>query len=123
MKNENVKMSPAEMLARDVAKVEWKRFTENDWMGFAGCERFADGSEPFLAEIKVDGFDGLAIFDANGVVVLYASDADSENEDGVEHEFYTTSAAAVLLFATTSRAVLKAMGFRQGHDVMTPGGA
>lgn len=27
---------------------EYRRFTKEDWYGFAGCEKFSDGSEPFI---------------------------------------------------------------------------
>ena len=43
-------------------KTEVRRFTEVDWYGFAGCTRFADGSEPFLFETQLrDSQSGLLL--------------------------------------------------------------
>jgi hypothetical protein len=53
-----------------VSGLAWKRFTEGDWMGFAGAEPFADGTDPLLAELHVDGQPALAIFDATGIRVV-----------------------------------------------------
>ena len=53
-----------------MTRPDWKRFTKFDWYGLCGAERFADGSEPFIAALRVDDgedeLEALAIFDAQG---------------------------------------------------------
>lgn len=33
-----------------------RRFGQNDWMGFMGCQRFSDGSDPVISD-----FDGYCL--------------------------------------------------------------
>jgi hypothetical protein len=45
-------------------------FTREDWFGLAGAECFADGSEPQIGELLVDGDACTVVLDATGLVVL-----------------------------------------------------
>lgn len=52
----------------------YARFTKFDWYGFAGCEPFESGGEPFIMDC---GF-GLIIADSNGMMVTVAPDFNEE---------------------------------------------
>lgn len=62
-------------------KIEMVRFTEEDWYGFAGCERFADGGAPFIGGLKVDGSDAVVIHDAEGIHVVWGGTMEEDGED------------------------------------------
>jgi hypothetical protein len=54
----------------------WRRFDRQDWYGYAGCEPFADGSEPLIAGLEVVDDDGLAwdavaVHDGQGLFVQW----------------------------------------------------
>lgn len=55
-----------------------RRFTKTDWYGWAGCERFKDGSEPFIYEHNLNnGETGVIILaDATGVAIYIGEDED-----------------------------------------------
>ena len=70
---------------RELIKNDWPVY----WFGLAGAERFEDGSEPLVKEIKCEGYgdDLMSLFDANGVTLLTPYDADYtglffENQNG-----------------------------------------
>lgn len=48
--------------------LEFREFTRSDWEVYSGAEML-DGSQPFVAEIEVDGHGGDVIIDASGVSV------------------------------------------------------
>lgn len=56
-----------------------RRFTKTDWYGYAGAERFNDGSAPFIYETTLD--DGQAevviIADKKGVEIDLVSEEDT----------------------------------------------
>ena len=54
--------------------MEYTRFTKADWDGFAGCEPFESGAEPFIMDC---GF-GLIIADANGLMRTVSPNYDEE---------------------------------------------
>lgn len=49
-----------------------RRFTEVDWYGFAGAEKFANGSEPFIYEANFsDNSANLTVVaDRNGISIM-----------------------------------------------------
>jgi len=49
-----------------------KRFTENDWDGFAGAECFEDNSNPFIFELE----NGFGIADRNGINLFFGEDGE-----------------------------------------------
>jgi len=53
--------------------IEMKPFARHDWYGFAGAERFADGSEPLIGSATVvsEGteFGAIVVLDAVGLFV------------------------------------------------------
>lgn len=53
-----------------------RRFTKTDWYGYAGAERFNDGSAPFIYETTLD--DGetevIIVADKNGVMIEIANE-------------------------------------------------
>jgi len=60
----------------------YQRFTESDWHGYAGAERFNDGSEPLIKEI---GEGTVMVFDNSGLTVMeYQLKIDGWNGE-VEH--------------------------------------
>ena len=66
--------------------VEYRRFTKTDWYGYAGAEKFADGSQPFMASVDFeDGAGAIIISDANGIGIdLYRADTDENKELGID---------------------------------------
>ncbi len=94
--------------------ITWRRFVESDWYGLAGCERFSDGSEPFIGEIEVDGYEGFAVFDSRGVYIDWTTEGDADCEDGVDHQYVAPISTVVLLTAKTTKKALKALGFKSG---------
>lgn len=53
------------------------RFTDSDWHGFAGCERFTDGSNPFIRDL---GGVWFVVVDRLGFTVYGATDSGQEVE-------------------------------------------
>lgn len=69
-------------------KTEIRRFNENDWNGLGGAEKFSDGSDPFITEIRlIDSETGkefeevVLTGDGNGVGIVAW---DVETDRGVE---------------------------------------
>lgn len=50
---------------------EYKRFTKEDWYGYAGCEKFHDGSDPFIYEKELESDGSIKIF----VTVIVSQEA------------------------------------------------
>jgi hypothetical protein len=54
---------------------EFRPFTEADWMGYAGAERFPSSDpenppgEPWIAQVSIDGQPADAICDASGLAI------------------------------------------------------
>lgn len=66
-----------------------RRFTNNDWCGWGGAERFENGSEPFIYEGNMNGgFVELSIIaDKNGIcIVITSEDGDNITMDTWEKE-------------------------------------
>jgi len=72
--------------------ISYKPFSPSDWYGFAGAERFEDGAEPLLGELKVDDFDAIIIIDASGVHISWDVPVEPE-DDGTQHEETLTNTA------------------------------
>jgi hypothetical protein len=71
-----------------------KRFDKVDWMGMAGAEPFADGSDPFVAyDVKVDELDTVVIVDGTGVAIQILT---PEGED-VSYGYLTGSHTALFV--------------------------
>ena len=55
-----------------------REFRNEDWYGWAGCDRFADGSQPLIRELNDNT---VAVADANGILVsIYDEDRDLSND-------------------------------------------
>lgn len=55
-----------------------REFRTEDWYGFAGCSKFADGSLPLIRDINSTT---LAVADAHGIMVsIYDEDRDLNND-------------------------------------------
>jgi len=52
-----------------------RRFDKTDWCGFAGATTFADGSDPFIGEVTIEGVEMIIIGDVGGISVV--SDGDT----------------------------------------------
>lgn len=66
-----------------------RRFTKEDWYGWAGAEKFENGSEPFIYERDMnDGFVEVTIIaDKNGICVnISSNDGDDLTTDTWEKE-------------------------------------
>ena len=64
-----------------MSKMELKEFTKTDWYGYAGVERFADGSEPMIAGVDVTDNSGVTVIaDRTGVEVNINYDAGDEGD-------------------------------------------
>lgn len=73
-------------------------FTKSDWYGFAGACRFADGSEPLIADsLLIDGRDATAILDAEG---LSFTITDADGNDWLTVFFGNDYAARALVTLT-----------------------
>ena len=60
----------------------YRRFTKEDWYGYAGSECFSDGSQPFFYEEQINSEDTgyIIIVDKNGIqvqLVVEGSSADN----------------------------------------------
>lgn len=66
--------------------IEYRRFTKTDWYGYAGAEKFEDGSQPFMASVDFeDGAGAIIVSDANGIGIdLYRADTDENKELGID---------------------------------------
>lgn len=55
----------------------FRRFTKNDWMGFAGAENFTDGNAPLIAVLGEEGapLQVCAVIDKNGMGVNFIHDS------------------------------------------------
>lgn len=83
-------------------RVPWRAFTQNDWNGLAGAEPFPDGSDPFIAEITVDGHVGFAVHDASGLGLFWYVDYK-------EYTAHAKTAAVPLLSARTTLTALRGL--------------
>lgn len=61
---------------------DYRRFDKSDWYGFAGAERFSNGSEPFIySKLMNDGLVELTIIaDRTGIEIFMYGDGD-DNPD------------------------------------------
>lgn len=104
--------APVVAIAASSGRPDWRRFTDLDWYGFEGAERYPDGSAPWMAEIHVDGHEAVAVADASGCGV-YSTAGDDVDDDW---RCWTATGAVALnaLLAMprdTTAAALVAMGF------------
>jgi hypothetical protein len=89
--------TPTAAAAPEAAAVVFRPFTREDWYGFAGAERFADGAEPIIAEGKAtmgDQRGWLLILDATGGCIMV--DDDAQNDFGgrcLQHPFASPAEA------------------------------
>lgn len=51
-----------------------KRFEKHDWYGYCDAQRFADGSDPFLGEILIDGNNWEVVVDGSGMGFMGPAD-------------------------------------------------
>lgn len=93
------------------AALAWRDFSEGDWCGFAGAERFECGEEPRIAGIRVDGEDAVIIHDNLGLAVQFG---ESDHELHLRHGGRMVDALMVLTRETTT-IELKALGFTVVH--------
>jgi len=79
-----------------------RRFTKNDWDGFAGATHFADGADPLIAYIKIAfpeaQYDAVLVVDGEGIAVMACDDAGIEIGLWANHKIPVHE--AVLLGAT-----------------------
>jgi hypothetical protein len=54
--------------------MELREFTKNDWYGYAGAERFSDGSQPLIGRYGIVEI----VVDANGIGVLVDDTKETE---------------------------------------------
>lgn len=55
-----------------------RRFDKTDWCGFAGATTFADGSDPFIGEVTLDGIGLIIIGDVGGISLIHDGDSHFE---------------------------------------------
>ena len=63
-----------------MSKMELKEFEKTDWYGYAGAERFADGSEPMRADYEKDDEYISLIVDRTGIEIYLGYDADKSTD-------------------------------------------
>ena len=92
--------------------IRFTEFTKDDWMGFSGCEPFADGGEPLTAEIKVDGVPATIALDKNGMMIVWYLNVSEDDSDTHFVTFSNDLAARVVakLQPEMTSAQLKALG-------------
>lgn len=84
--------------------VKIRRFTSDDWNGLAGCTRFEDGSEPFIAFPIIDGCEAMVVGDARGIAVYV--DHCAENTDRVWVMFTFQEKTPVFLIESAIRRIV-----------------
>jgi len=80
-----------------VEAVKFAPFQSTDWMGYAGCEAFPDGSEPIIGYLEVDGNLAVAILDGIGLgvhVEVPTGDDEEMHEETETEEYYWDGPAA-----------------------------
>lgn len=70
-----------------------REFSELDWDGMAGASRFADGSQPLIADIVLDGETGELVGDAECLQVIIYREPD-EDWTTLEPSVYNLGLAA-----------------------------
>ena len=88
--------------------LDFKRFTEGDWTAFAGAEKFEDGTDPLIAELKVDGEPAIAIVDQTGMAIFWTNEKDDWTSYSACIKGQT---AALLLKVDMGKVELEARGF------------
>lgn len=62
--------------------LNFRNFKDSDYLGYAGAERFADGSEPKIATLQLAGDKGKIeadiVYDANGLQIMGYDENDNE---------------------------------------------
>lgn len=93
-----------------------RRFTKEDWYGWAGAERFEDGSEPFIGE-----FDDVLVVACRCAIEFYFNC--EEEEDGPDGRIFAWHSeslspamvelivAAIVQMGTPTEAYLLELGF------------
>ena len=73
--------------------MEFRNFTREDWMGYAGCEYFSDGTSPLMC----DGQEEFTVIaDGMGINVdIYLWDEGYDNPVGVDSYAITQENAAL----------------------------
>lgn len=95
--------------------LKWRRFDLNDWVVFAGAEKFANGADPAIAEISVETesgrkVDGLVVVDPRGAEIWMCDDGDYA-------EAYFCADDSIAFFGLRpeeTETSLAALGFRRG---------
>ena len=93
--------TPATVPAAEPAAVVFRSFTRDDWHGFAGAERFADGSEPVAAEGRATLAAKRAwfvILDATGGCLMIEDDPQNDYGGYCLHRPFATPADAEAWF-------------------------
>jgi hypothetical protein len=81
------------------SRLEWARFTQLDWHAFSGAESLADGSDPFVADLYVDGIPALAVLDGSGFSVFVVTDEETRQAFSAPYPLATILACAVRIQA------------------------
>lgn len=111
--------------------IEFRDFTQTDWLGLAGAVPFPDGSEPRIGDLEVDGIPALAIVDAEGLSIIFCPESDAdpsedfyrdretripledpEGDESPEAGAVAIRRALALLSPSVSSLALRALGFR-----------
>lgn len=60
---------------------EYKRFIKEDWYGYAGAEKFTDGTDPFIYHNDMNDGQVLVtiIADTNGIEIYFTSNVDCDD--------------------------------------------
>jgi hypothetical protein len=116
------KAGPAKTIVINIAKMRGTKkangrlhpFAKEDWYGWAGAERFSDGSEPLIGDFE----DRTVIVDANGVGLYIGDDVFTQNgtsfmyrAKGESKEHLIKLAEQVLVAGDLDDEILERMGF------------
>lgn len=98
--------------------LRFRPFNGHDWHFFSGSEPFADGRDPSIAKLAVDGGEAYAILDATGLTLIFGECGEEEiripreeDGEGPAGDLVISDALDALGPETTSIA-LEALGFR-----------
>lgn len=94
--------------------ISFRSFTQSDWYTWGGCEKFPDGSDPLVGELKVEiddkEYGAFCFVDSEGVNLVVMHDDGDEVLGIVFEDDYDARAVAMLRDKMTLQELCKLPG-------------